>query len=118
MIDHLANEDPQQNDLQGNQTNEQPEIKPETPEHERRISEGRQGKLFCVEVTYHAGDHREELKRKVFKNMFWHEVLDFRNDLPVVGMMYRESPGRYRLVLPQNIHEVYIDRQNGYFSVF
>lgn len=91
---------------------------PEAPAHELRVRDGKKGMLFCVTITYYAGDHRQELKLKEFRNLYWDEWLTIRQDIFVIGFSFRESPGRYRLVAPGNVHEVFCDRQNGYFSPF
>ncbi len=89
-----------------------------SPPDDERKRDGKKGILWTIEITYFAGDHKQELKKRDVRNLYWSEVLKFREDVFIIGFLIMEAPGRYRLVAPANVHEVFFHRQNGYFSVY
>lgn len=99
-----------------NQPNNQPEKKPATPDHEQRQRDGKRGVLWSIQVSFYDGDHNQEIKHRVIRNLYWHEIERFRYDCFAIGFIIHMDPGHIKLVNPADINKVDFFRQKGYFS--
>ena len=81
------------------------------PEHAARMAAGKAGKLFRIEVLYFED---QAVKKVEICNRYWEEVKGFRMDVYDIGVMLPIHPGKWRVVSPADIKDIYVYRQNGY----
>lgn len=87
--------------------------KAETPELVERRKAGKAGKLWTVECYY---KHGPEHGRHVVRNLYWHEVREFRERAYSVGIMRPIDPGHWVIISPFDITEVHLWKQKDYFA--
>lgn len=84
------------------------------PTKAQRQKDGRKGLLFSIEMLYYESSRSNELKRHAFRNLYWSEVTDIRENCVAKGIMFGISPSQWRLILPQNIDLLQVERQREY----
>jgi len=100
-----------------NKLKPQPELGADgKPTRAQRMKDGKKGLLFAVYLEYYENSRSNELKLEVLKNLYWDEILDIRHNAPTIGVMIGISPGQWRLIMPQNIDALKVERQNNYFD--
>jgi hypothetical protein len=74
---------------------------------------GAEGKLWAIEVTYREGNITHRLQNN---NFTWAECGEFREVCYVRGALYQVDPGRWRVISPYDILDIFLIRQNKFMK--
>jgi hypothetical protein len=85
----------------------------ETRKLQHRKDLGANGKLWTIEIEFMEGRNS---RRFMTPNFTWGEVLEFRETVYTRGGFYQVDPGRWRVVAPMCIVDVYCQRQKKFID--
>lgn len=86
---------------------------PYIPESIReRMELGKAGHLWTIEVLYNVKSTTVTERKR---NMKGEEIMQFRKNIFLVGMLINQAPGHWRVICPMDIVQVDLYRQSDYF---
>jgi hypothetical protein len=88
---------------------------PRTPQEVERVRQGKEGKLWRIEVLFYVNE-RVELKRYEQTNLLTDEMMKFRERVFAVGVMVPVSPGHFIIAPPWEIREINLYKQDRFFD--
>lgn len=80
---------------------------------EEREALGKAGKLWGIEVICRMGP---ETKRHHLDNQTDDEIMRFRERIFAAGLMLPVDPGRWVIIPPWDITQIYLNRQSKFFK--
>lgn len=87
-----------------------------SPDDQARREAGKQKKLWCIEVIAKFGANGQETKRWFRSNLYEHEVMKARETMFTHGILVPVAPGTWKVIIPFDILEVELQRQNQFFE--
>jgi hypothetical protein len=80
---------------------------------QRRKTLGAEGKLWTVQANYREGNIPRLVENR---NFTWSEVMDFRQLVFTHGLLMQVDPGKWRIISPYDITDVYLIRQLKFYE--
>lgn len=88
------------------------------PELQLRIDAGNKKMLWALEIVYtvtEGGVNTSQTKRWPKKNMYYNEMLEFREAMFRYGFTIPITRGHWKVIIPMDIVSVELFRQERYF---